>query len=404
MILGWVAGFCSVASLHAEMVTVYALDGTKISGNLLVCTESVLKIQTQSGEVELACGTLDRLETSQASGSGLPRQPTGTELATLIDGSQVACQGFGGRDDRWTAKSMLGSEWDFPKKSVESLLMGTLTESLRKEWDKAMAEPRSSDEMVVARSGDAMDRASGMVVAITPEVVEFSFDGQVLQAPRKKLLGLLWYRPQEKRVEPAIQIRTLDGSIWEAISIALSEPTQESNGGLRWTTPCGVEAMASWNEIGEVNFAVANIVWLASQTPLVSKTFQRSLLAGAIPGRDALLGPRFYSSDSNKSTDAKSQDLLFSGPSEISFRVPEGFKRFVAKVRRFEKASYSTSVNCKVWIGDSLAWEATMAPDQLETLVDIPVVSEQKLRIVVTCDSDLLLGTQLSWLQPRLTR
>jgi hypothetical protein len=243
-----------------------------------------------------------------------------------------------------------------------------------------------------------------MVVSVTPETVEFSFDGQILQAPRKKLVGLLWYRPQEKRVEPAIQIQTRDGSIWEVSEVKLSESTRESKGGLQWKTPSGVVASASWSEIAGVNFAAANVVWLASQSPLSSKSYQRSLLEKEIIGRESLLGPRFYSSDATKTVEAKSQDLLFGGPGEITFRVPDGFKRFVAKVRRFEKTRYATSVNCKVWVGDTLAWEATMDPEQIEAVVDIPVVSDQRLRIVVSCDSELMLGTQLSWLQPRLTR
>ena len=267
-----------------------------------------------------------------------------------------------------------------------------------------IAESRSSDELIIARPGDSIDRASGMVVSVTPETVEFSFDGQILQAPRKKLVGLFWYRPQEKRVEPAIQIQTRDGSVWEVSEVKLSESTQELEGGLRWKTPSGVGALASWNEISGINFAAANVVWLASQPALSSKSFQRSLLEKDITGRESLIGPRFYSADTMKTSEAKSQDLLFSGPGEITFRVPEGFKRFVTKVRRFEKTRYATTVNCKVWVGDALAWEATMDPEQIEAVVDFPVVSGQRLRIAVACDSDLMLGTQLSWLQPRLTR
>ena len=411
----------AISDLHGEAVVVYTLDGAKISGSLLECGDSQLKIETQAGKVEFAFRVLDRLEVAAALGSGESRESNSTaasssEIATLVDGSRIRCREFTGSDDRWTAKSVLDKNsesertWEFPKGSIESLFFGAPTASLKKEWEKTIAESRSSDEMIIARPGDSIDRASGMVVSITPETVEFSFDGQILQAPRKKLLGLFWYRPQEKRVEPAIQIQTRDGSIWEVSEVKLSESTKEFTGGLRWKTPSGVGNVASWNEIAGINFAAANVVWLAAQPPLSSKSSQRSLLEKNIAGRENLLGPRFYTADTmktseaTKTSEAKSQDLLFSGPGEITFRVPEGFKRFVSKVRRFEKTRYATTVNCKVWVGDTLAWEANMDPEQIEAVVDFPVVSGQRLRMVVACDSELMLGTQLSWLQPRLTR
>ncbi len=393
----------ATTELRSEIVTAYTLDGARVDGRLTDCRDSKVVIETKSGPVELTFGTLDRIElvnTSRVSSTA-----EATQIVTLVDGSTIACQSFIGRDDRWTAKSASGLAWEFPKGCVESLLMSSPSTALKSEWMKATAELRTSDEMVIARRGDTMDRASGMVVEMTPDSVEFSFDGQFLQAPRVKLLGLLWFRPQEKRVEPAIQVRMVDGSRWEASTISINSINQTAAAsiqGLRWTTPCGVEASAPWIEIEEINFSSANVVWLASQTALTKKTYQRSLLHETISGRDDLLGPRFFSADGSE--EAKSQDLQFSGPGEIAFRIPTGFHRFVTKIRRSDKTRFATTVQCQVWVGESLAWDATLTHDQLEAVVDIPVVSEKRLRIVVACESDLLLGTQLSWQQPRLTR
>jgi hypothetical protein len=92
------------------------------------------------------------------------------------------------------------------------------------------------------------------------------------------------------RVEPSVQIRMVDGSLWEARQLFLNRPPTESQMGLRWVTPCGVEASAAWSEIREINFSAANVVWLASQDSLSRTTFQRSFMKQTYAGRDELLG------------------------------------------------------------------------------------------------------------------
>jgi hypothetical protein len=385
--------------LEGGQVSVYTLEGARIVGEITGCSDSTLAIATSTGTVTQSFSDLDRVEflTEQDTPSPPPSN-NGTVVATLVDGSSIFCKQFEGRDDRWTATTPSGEALEFGKGALESLRMGGASAAMTREWLDVLKDARTSDEMVIARKEDSIDRASGMIIAVTPEIVEFSFDGQILQAPRAKLLGLLWYRAQERRVEPAIQVKMVDGSRWEANTISLNE----SKNGLQWKTSCGVEARALWSEIQEINFSAANVVWLASLEPLSTKTFQRPILKESIAGRDSLLGPRFFSA--NGSDDSKFQDLNFVGPSEIDFRVPLGFQRFVAKVRRFEKTRFATTLRCEVWVGDDLAWTTTLAHDQIEATVDIPVVPEKRLKIVVVCDSDLLLGTQLSWQQPRLIR
>ena len=391
----------SARLLHSEQVAAYTLDGKKIEGRISNFLESNVAIETQTGVIELPFGALDRIELTNSK-SVSNSASDGYSIANLIDGSPVFCQEFIGRDDRWTAQSSANVSLEFPKGTVESLLMRSSSDAIKREWLNAAKEKRTSDEMVIARIGNTIDRASGMIIGMTPEVVEFSFDGQILQAPRVKLFGLLWYRSQERRAEPAIQVRMKDGSRWEVSTLSLSEPANDSNKRLNLTTPCGVQTTADWDTIQEINFSAANVVWLASQPALSKKTFQRAFMKETIAGRDEMLGPRFFSADGSQ--EAKSQDLNFVGPGEVSFRIPVGFKRFVAKIRRSDKTRFASAVQCQVWVGDDLAWSTALAHDQLETTLDVPVVPEKRLRIVVECESDLLLGTQLSWLQPRLTR
>ena len=394
-------------------IVAYTLDGEKQSGQLTECRDEKIRISTKSGDVQIDFDKLDKLEINSHSikSPAVPAQLP-VQIATLVDGSNVVCQSFEGRDDKWLCRSVSGTEFELPKGSIESLLLKQPTLDQKSEWDKALLEVRTGDEMVITRTGDMLDRASGIVVAVSPEEIEFSFDGQILNAPRSKLLGLLWYRSKEKRVEPAIQVHLKDGARWEANSTSLEMliPTNSEEAKFRLQTPSGVSRQLKWDEVSSINFSAANVVWLASQKPLSKDAYQRAFVANTFPISNELLGPRFYASirpeigNTDSPADAKDQDLHFGGPGEIVFRIPEGFQRFVAKVRRFETVRYTTVVDCEVWVGDKLSWNMTMAPEVMEVPIDIPVVSGKQLKIVVRCDSDLRLGTHLFWQQPRLSR
>ncbi|MFN9914944.1 MAG: hypothetical protein ACK53L_20310, partial [Pirellulaceae bacterium] len=97
------------------------------------------------------------------------------------------------------------------------------------------------------------------------------------------------------------------------------------------------------------------VVWLAQEVPLAKAISSRSWLPQPVVGRDELLGPRFVAAED--SGEAKAQDLRFWGPGEISFRIPEGFTRFVSKLRRSEQARFAATVGCEVWDGETRVWE-----------------------------------------------
>ncbi len=177
-------------------------------------------------------------------------------------------------------------------------------------------------------------------------------------------MALAWYRPSEKRVEPTIQVKLADGSKWEA----KDNRVRAGKGygrcaciGSSLDHPSGVPGIASWKEISELNFSAANVVWLASQTPLVKKIASRSLLKQPVAGREEMLGPRFLSVDGDEG--AQSQDLRFIAPGEMVFRIPGRISKFVAKVDRYDRTEFASTVQCQVWVGDRLAWNMTIAPD-----------------------------------------
>jgi hypothetical protein len=386
--------FSSLA--HPQTVEVTPLSGKILRGTLVSIADRQVRLKSDSREQKFSFGELDSIR-MLSSGSG--SDASTADLLTLVDGSEIFCREFSGSDDLWKARVLGAGELAFPKGSVEAIRFSQPAPALQEQWRAAIEEERSSDQLVIVRPGDTTDVAPGLIGQVNTTSVDFSFDGQSIQAPRSKLLGILWYRPRNKRVEPTIQIKLVDGSRWLATETNL---TATEATGMRWKTKSDIESTCRWEDVESIDFSSANIVWLASQAPIEVETFHRSFLQSEITRRQLLLGPRFIAVTGEDQ--AKSKDLCFKGPGCIVFRVPEGFNRFVSRVHRSETAKYLSSVALEVWDGDQVAWKEEFASNQEELKVDVAVTAGKKLSLIVRCDSELMIGTELFWDQPRLTR
>jgi hypothetical protein len=397
----WLAPFFLVfsflpSSASSQTVEVVLLNGKILRGTVLAIADQQVTLKIESEEQKFAFGELDSIKYSATNKLG---ESSTKDHLSLVDGSEIVCQGFSGSDDLWKAKVLGSGELTFPKGSVEAIRFGQAPLALQDQWRTVVAEERSTDQLVIVRPGDSTDVAPGLIGQISSEAVDFSFDGQSIQAPRSKLLGILWYRQRNKRVEPTIQIKLVDGSRWLATETSFQT---ENTNNIKWKTKSDVEAICRWEEVEAIDFSSANVVWLASQTPLEVEVFQRSFFKTEMPSRQLLLGPRFVALDGDDQ--AKSKDLCFKGPGRIVFRVPDGFSRFVARLHRSESAKYLSSIKLEVKDGDAIAWQADFAPNQEELKVNVPVTAGKKLTLSLSSDSELMVGTELYWDQPRLTR
>lgn len=394
-------GLLFAATGRGADVAVTHLSDEVDSGRILRIADGTVTIETANGAKSLPFDRIARLVLKEASGSN--KGPAGSEpplWVGLVDGSRIACRTFLGKDDQWVAELNQDRRLTFPPSCVEFLQFGRPQGTLGDQWERMIGENRTEDQLAIVRPGDAVDVAPGLIGEITEDHVDFSFDGQMIQAPRKKLLGVLWYRVRNTRVEPTVRIRLKDGSKWEAVELSTEDIDGENSP--VWKSRSGIAFGTSWTEIDSIDFSVANVVWLASEKPIEAATFQRNWVKPAIPGREALLGPRFVSPDG--SDEAKSKDLSFTGGGKITFRTPEGFPQFVARIHRSESSRMASSIVCEVWDGETLAWSHNLLPAEQEVAVEAPVTAGKKLSLVVRSDSELMMGTKVYWDQPRLTR
>ncbi len=123
-----------------------------------------------------------------------------------------------GAGDRWQVTTSLGVI-EVPKGNALWYLMRRPSEQEEAAWKQQVEQPRETDVLVIARDQGVLDRAGGEIIEIQEVSVKFDFDGQKIEAPRNKLLGVLWYRKPLERVKPTVRIRTRDGSTWNGIEV-----------------------------------------------------------------------------------------------------------------------------------------------------------------------------------------
>jgi hypothetical protein len=118
------------------------------------------------------------------------------------------------------------------------------------------------------------------------------------------------------------------------------------------------------------------------------------------------MAPRFVVN--NKAPTASSasadKDLYFPSPGRFVFRVPEGFNTFLCTVQRTDVGSYRTDLTIEVWQDDQNVFSTPMTHKQESLDISVPLVSGKKVKLMVSCATKLMIGTEVQCKQPRLKR
>ena len=373
------------------------LDGstTRVQAFGIVRDEVVFDEQGKSTSLPLKSLRAIRRSGAVLSNSAANKQGM---LASLIDGSLIAFNQIEGKNDEWDL-TVGSSKLTIAKQQMKWLRFRQPTAKEATAWAATLQEPGELDRLIIARGEGVLDQAAGELLAIGKEKVDFRFDSDVIEAPRAKLLGIVWFRSTTPRIEPSIRITTTSGSKWFAKELKVDAGPQPA---LKWKTTSGMEGSAGVVEWADIDFASLNLKWL-HQAPFISKqpelVISTELLAAE---RGKMFAAKFQSTEGSKSSD--DQDLFFPAPGEIIFRVPEGFKTFEAMVQRSASGDARSPIVLEVYQNDQKLWESTLKPNDKAIPCSFEVRENQRLKLIVKSPSTLMAGSEVRWIQPRFSR
>ena len=401
-------------------VTAARLDGAALSGELSGWTGSEVVIQTANGEERIATDVLVSLRWPNAQGSGAPDNAS-LGLVELVDGTILPATDFGVTASQ--AAVTLGAhlptdekELTLPVRQIAAVKLRPLEPEAAAQWDEIRAQNLAGDVLVVLkRDGKSLDYVEGVLGDVTPEKIEFRFDAEPLRVDRAKVAGFFYYRnaPQAE-TKPRCVLHGRTGLR------ATAAAAYAADGMIHITTTSGVSLKWPLGDIHLADFSGGKIAYLsdlrpASEkwTPLVGLPADSELAASlGKPRRDqsAFGGPLslgFPEGDSASSlaqTRSFEKGLAARSRTELVYRLPADFKRFVA-VAGIEPATSSTgSVRLAIHADDQPVFESDIEGNQPPKKIDLNVAGVKRLTIVVDFGRNLDTGDWLNLCDARLVK
>ncbi len=319
------------------------------------------------------------------------------QVLRTIDGSEIAVREVTGKNDLWSLSTEYGKV-DLGKGQAAWLRFRPLQGNEPNLWKDYLESKSDSDTLVISRGEGNLDRAQGMILELSPSVVKFDFDGQALEAPIAKLLGVIWLRNSNQRVEPSVRVDLADGSRWQASDVRWNS----TSASLQLKTLAGTTNEFASDSLVELDFSIANLKWLSLSSPIAAQAASRPLGKQSFAARETAFKPKFVFRRENAGP--HEADLLFTTPGEITFRVPTAVSKFSSQIVRATTGDVRSELSIEVWENDQLLQEKRLGVDDDEVSILCEVHPEKRLRLVTKSSSTLMVGSEVKWLQPRFLR
>ncbi len=402
-------GFVLFLSLQAELfgqkpegaltnlnATVSMLSGPPVVGSLVSADSRSVVVKTENGVIEKLAAEIDQVSFANKRHEKSPP----VELF-MMDGSRAFGDRLTGKSsDDWQLSDSTGNKVEIPSKALKAARLKAIVPEIANAWQSAILETTNADALIVLRPGNSLDRINGVIVQVQETSITFDLDGQQIDIPIEKLLGLAWFQRELQRVKPTIEVRVTDHSVWMAESLTLKPNVLE----LR--TPLGQSVSIPIAKILSINYSTANIKWLSEVESLEAVTERQIDFKTPIASLDRALAPRFVVNGRAPlpASLAADKDLYFPSPGHFVFRVPEGFTSFQCRIERTDDGSQRSDLNIEVWQDDQRISEQLLIHTADFADLDIPLKPEKKTKLAVICRSKLMIGTEVTWKQPRLKR
>jgi hypothetical protein len=242
-----------------------------------------------------------------------------------------------------------------------------------------------------------------VALGVSADQVEFEFDGQTIQAPKDRLLGVVWFRKESADVLPGVAIETVDGSRWNATEWKWDRNDGDS-GTLALQTSSGVSHRLRYDQLARIDFGTSSITWLADIPALQSST-QSRLGIDAARGSGASATVELSPLWTSRIADAtKSRDLLFLNDGFYETRVPTGCDRFLATLVRPNEEGLRAELSVELWQEDQQVVQQTIGPDQSELPLEAMVAPGKKLQLRIRTQGAIQAGNAVLWSQARFLK
>lgn len=381
-------------------VTVATADGQTIQGDLIRINSDSVQIGDESSVLR-PNDSLSEIRFPHLEKQSLPT------LVELSGGSKIHVSNVVWDGDRVELTPARQPTIELPVDQLKSIRYRPGNPSTDVVWIGWTEEARRGDRLAVRRDGRTLDSLDGTVVGIQRDTIQFEMGSNTIDAPIAKLEGVLFSTTKAEPGAAGIRVNDTSGSQYIAQSIELAAASKELQitltDSVRHSIPVdqliSIQYAGGILRLSDAEIAASRLVTDATGRP--GSVLQESMQV-------------WFSPKAIKSNEDDSAGVIsMQSPGEISFRIPPGYRQFIAAVRRLGdvNAFLPTSVEVlidgqKQWTGtienrESLGLELPISGARLLTLKVFESLSDQTGDVTPVSGT---LGGSIEWFSGRLLK
>ncbi|QDU88738.1 NPCBM/NEW2 domain protein [Pirellulimonas nuda] len=415
--LAWTTTESPAAPESDELAPVRAtlLDGTTLSGRTIRIDAEGLRM-TWDGDVRQIGGAeLEQIEFPDAVSAS--DQPAG--WLELRDGSLAPVS-----DWAWDATGcsvvlasplQVGSEpQGVEPGSVRAFRYRELNDQQSQQW-RDLADRRDAlDSIIIERGSGDLDRVEIVAVSASPESVRVLLDGEPIDVPRRKLVGLFLSGSTESEVAEETAVATGQ----HHLRLSLSSVRYGAKSGFSVVTRCGEAFALKSGGVARLDFRAGNVAYLSDLTPLrvdVKTYFAIDSEASELAAR--LAEPRWDraydggplrllvdASDGFGKEQTFAKGVAARSRTTLVFARPEGFNHFAGLVGLDPSAPAIASALVSVSGDDEVLIEQALRSGEPAVPLRIDTQGFRQITIVIDFGENLDIGDRVVLADARFVR
>jgi NPCBM/NEW2 domain-containing protein len=403
----------------AAEVSVTRLDGTAITGNLREWNTDSLLLATPTGDQQIPSNQLASLRWHPANSPPAADKLDGS--VELIDGTILPTKSIHVDHSNATitlavAEASEGRPLTLPIAQISVIRLRQLEGPLAAQWDEMQHQNVANDVIaVLKKDGKSLDYAEGVMGDIADDKIEFKLDGETQRVDRSKIAGAIYYRPDRRlKEEPRASIQGRSGLRVSAAHIELK------NSRLEMTTATGLKLFWPLGDISLADFSAGKLIYLSDiepasskWTPFVGLPPSATLAAkygeprrdkSAFGGPLSLLTKEGESAAAQAATRSFSKGLALRSRTEIVYRLPAGFRRFIAIAGIDPTTSAAGNTRLAIFGDDRVLFETDITGNEPPRPIQLDIANVKRLKILVDYGQNTDTGDWLNLCDARIAK
>jgi hypothetical protein len=391
--------WAALIALGGVPAEVRLVAGPGVQGELTEVTSDAITVQVADQSQRLERTALWEIRFAHET---LEDPPLPTVWVELVDGSLLQAVQITVASDTATVDLTSGDALEAKTRHIHSVRLRSYAGTpLADQWQRLNATRPASDTIVLQRA-ENLDQLEGRLHDVTEEAVKFEFNGQMIDAKRAKLDGLIYYHPTADNMPDRLaQIVDRTESKWNVRSLTLVDQRFE------FVTVSGLKSSLPADRVARIDFSAGNTVWLdelqpaITWQPYIGSTLPDERLAqlfrprfgAAFDGQPLRLGGQVYE-----------RGLAVWSRTELTYRLTEDYRQFHAVAGIADQYGSGGSVQLTISSDQRELFSGTITGDDEPLVLDLDISGVRRLKILVDYGAERDMGDHLNLCDARITK